>query len=246
MLVELLTATGPFAGLPPERLRELAGHCAELRLPPGRTLFGHGEPADAVYLVLDGSVTVYRDQVGRPLQLLARIGSGDLVGEQCLFDEEKRTATARAATACRLLRIERAPLMRLLADDTHLALRVQNAAARRRSLNAAAALQLGQQSEVRIRLRATARLRLPDGSLAPVEIENLSVGGVSLSGAPPAWMPGVLVQFELLADEEPLPAQARVAWRDGTTVGLAFVDPVPSHERHVYRLLRKLGESGQG
>jgi hypothetical protein len=68
------------------------------------------------------------------------------------------------------------------------------------------------------------------------------VGGVSLSGAPPGWLPGALVHFELLADEEPLAAQGRVAWRDGETVGIAFVDPVGTHERHVYRLLHKLGD----
>jgi CRP-like cAMP-binding protein len=244
MLVELLSVTGPFAGLPAELLHHIAAHCAELRLPSGRTLFSHGDPADAAFLVLDGTVTLYRDQVGRPLQLLARLGSGDLVGEHCLFDEERRSSTARVGTACRLLRFERGPLRSLLLAEPHLALRVQNAAARRRNLNAAAALQLGQQSEVRIRLRAAARLNLGDGSVLAVEIENLSVGGVSLSGAPRDWVPGTMVRFALLADEEPLPAQGRVAWRDGSTVGIAFLDPHPSHERHVYRLLRKLGESG--
>jgi CRP-like cAMP-binding protein len=244
MIVELLNVTGPFAGLPAELLRGIAAHGVELRLPAGRTLFSHGDTADAVFLVLDGTVTLYRDQVGRPLQLLARLGSGDLVGEHCLFDDERRSATARVGVACRLLRLERAPLRTLLQAEPHLALRVQNAAARRRNLNAAAALQLGQQSEVRIRLHAAARLTLANGAVLPVEIENLSVGGVSLSGAPRDWEPGHLVHFSLLADEEPLPANGRVAWREGETVGVAFVDPHPSHERHVYRLLRKLGDGG--
>ena len=78
MLVELLAVTGPFAGLPADLLRGIAAHGAELRLSSGRTLFSYGDPADAVFLVLDGTVTLYRDQVGRPLQLLARLGSGDL------------------------------------------------------------------------------------------------------------------------------------------------------------------------
>ena len=151
-------------------------------------------------------------------------------------------AAARSATACRLLRLDREPLRRLLATEPRLALHIQNTAARRRSVNSAAALQLGQQTEVRIRLRAPARLRFPDGSTVGVALENLSLGGLSLSGAPADWIAGVPVRFDLLADDEPLPVHGRVAWREGSIVGVAFVAQAPGHELHVYRLLRSLGQ----
>ena len=241
--LELLAAAAPFAGVAPDRLRDVAAHCAEQALAPGHILFAHGDPGEAVYLVVDGSLTLYRDQVGRPLQLLARVGPGELLGELCLFDEDRRTATARAATECRLLRIEREPLQRLLAAEPRVAFHVQNAAARRRSLNSAAALELGQQSEIRIRLRAPVRLRHPDGTTVAADLENLSIGGLSLSGVPEDWLPGSAVRFELLADDEPLAVEGRVAWRDGAAVGIAFTSQTPSHERHVYRILRRLGSS---
>lgn len=241
MHLDLLATAAPFAGADPDRLRDVAAHCAEQALAPGRVLFAHGDPGDAVFLVVEGSLTLYRDQVGRPMQLLARVGPGELLGELCLFDEERRTATARAATECRLLRIEREPLRRLLAAEPRVALHVQNTAARRRSLNSAAALDLGQQSEIRIRLGAPVRLRNPDGTVVTADLENLSLGGLSLSHAPEGWLPGSVVHFDLLADDEPLPVTGRVAWRDGSVVGIAFTGKAPGHERHVYRLLRRLG-----
>jgi len=243
MLDELLARSATFAGLPPERLRALAAHCAEVPVAAGRLVFVHGEAADAVYLVVDGTITVFRDKVGRAMQLLARVGPGELLGELCLFDETTRTASARATTGCRLLRLERGPLVELLRLEPQLAVRIQNTAARRRNLNSVAALELGQQSEVRIRLRAPVRLRLDDGTLVGAQLANLSVGGLSLEGAPAAWTPETTVCFELLVEGEGLQVDGRVAWRNEDAVGIAFVTQADGHERLVYRLLRRLGES---
>ena len=242
MLADILSHCETFAELSPVQLRELASHAAEIAVPGGRLVFGHGDPGDAVYLLLDGSVTVFRDQVGKPLQLLARVGPGELLGEMCLFDETRRTASARAASDCRLVRLTREPLADLLGREPHLALRIQNAAARRRSKNSAAALELGQQAEVRIRLRAPVRLRFADGQHKVAELANLSVGGLSLNDAPPEWAPGKALRFELLAEGESLPVEGRVAWRQGDSVGIAFTAPPPGHDLQVYRLLRRLGE----
>src|SRR5262245_65908902 len=103
MLDAILAQSETFGDLSSERLRALAAHCAELPVGEGHLVFAHGEAADAVYLVVEGTVTVFRDKVGRAMQLLARIGPGELLGELCLFDERPGTAPARAATACRPL-----------------------------------------------------------------------------------------------------------------------------------------------
>ncbi len=241
MLTELLARSETFADLAPERLHALAAHCAEIPVPAGRLIFAHGEDADTVYLVLSGTVTVFRDQVGSAMQLLARVGPGELLGELCLFDETRRTASARAATDCSLLCLSRGPLAELLRSEPQLALRIQNTAARRRSRNSAAALELGQQAEVRIRLRAPVRLQLSDGRIVASELVNLSLGGLSLDGAPVEWTVGAAVRFALGSEGESLQVEARIAWRDEHAVGLAFTNQPPGHERQVYRLLRRLG-----
>jgi CRP-like cAMP-binding protein len=241
MLANLLARSETFADLSTEQLRSLASHCAEIAIPAGRLIFAHGETADAVYLVLDGQVTVFRDLVGRPMQLLARVGAGELLGELCLFDEVARSASARAVTPVRLLRITRQPLMDLLRQQPQLAFRIQNVAARRRSMNSAAALELGQQSEVRIRLQAPVRLYFANGLVVPAELANLSVGGLSLNGAPADWTPGTAVRFELHSEGDVLPVDGRIAWQHEDAVGIAFASQANDHERVVYRLLRKLG-----
>jgi CRP-like cAMP-binding protein len=241
MLADLLAKSEAFSDLDPRLLGDLAAHCGELSVSAGRLVFAHGEVADAVYLVLEGTVTVFRDKVGRPLQLLARVGPGELLGELSLFDETVRSASARAAAPCRLVHIPRDPLLQLLRDEPRLALRIQNTAARRRSRNSAAALELGQQSEVRIRLRARVHLRFEDGRLEPAQLDNLSVGGLAISEAPVEWIPGAAVRFELVAEGEDLPVEGRVAWRQDDAVGIAFLSRSAGHERQVYRLLRRLG-----
>jgi CRP-like cAMP-binding protein len=242
MLADILARSETFAGIPAERLGDLAAHCRELAVPAGRLVFSHGEDADAVYLILEGAVTVFRDKVGRPMQLLARMGAGELLGELSLFDEPRRTASARAATACRLLRLAREPLLELLRLEPQLALRIQNTAARRLSSNSAAALELGRQSEVRIRLRTPVSLRLANGIQVAAELGNLSVGGLSVAGAPADWSPGSAVRFELQVESDSLPVDGRVAWRQEDVVGIAFATQAPGHERQVYRLLRRLSE----
>src|SRR4029079_15241577 len=94
-----------------------------------------------------------------------------------------------------------------------LAVRIQNTAARRRSSNSAAALELGQQSEVRIPLRAPVRIRLADGRVLAAQLANLSVGGLSLEGVPDDWAAGTTVRFALLVDAEELQVDGRMASR---------------------------------
>jgi CRP-like cAMP-binding protein len=242
MLVDLLARCETFADLEPDRLRALAARCTEVAVPAGQLVFVHGDTADSVYLVVEGSLTLTRDQVGRPMQLLGRIGAGELLGELCLFDEDKRAGSARASTACRLLRIDRGALLELLRLEPGVALRIQNTAARRHNSNSVAALELGQQSEVRIRLHANVRLRFASGREVPAVLANLSVGGMSLEDAPMEWSPEATVRFDLVAEGEALHIDGRVAWRRADSVGIAFLSQAPGHERLVHRLLRRLAE----
>ena len=48
-------------------------------------LFREGDPVDAFYIVHDGLVTVFRDQEGKPQQVLARLEEGGFFGEMGLF-----------------------------------------------------------------------------------------------------------------------------------------------------------------
>lgn len=76
----------------------------ELReLKSGTTLYEAGSPADALYVVLEGRVTVWRDG-----KMVGEVTPGGSVGERSLFTRaEGRSATTKCATDVTVLRIEK-------------------------------------------------------------------------------------------------------------------------------------------
>lgn len=76
----------------------------------GNLIFEAGQPGDCAYLIEVGQV----DILGDDGHVLARIGEGELFGEIALLDSLPRTASVRAVTDCRLVRIDRAQINELL------------------------------------------------------------------------------------------------------------------------------------
>jgi release factor glutamine methyltransferase len=86
---------------------DLVVHASLRALEAGDVLLSEGDEADALYIVLEGSVQVLvTGSDGREL-VLARLGSGRVVGEQVALSA-RRQATVRAAEPVTLARIDRA------------------------------------------------------------------------------------------------------------------------------------------
>lgn len=218
----------------------LAGLLREQAFATDDVIFRHDQAADALYLVRRGTVALFRDEVGKPLQLLARYKAGDYLGLLGLFDGSKRRGTARVTEPALLYVIDREPLLALLDDHPQAALKLHMAAARRHSENVATMLGVGPRDEVRIRVDRRVSMRLPDGNVRRVVLENLSSGGLSLGDAPASWRPPAAVRFSLDLAGEPLDVEGRVSWRSGAVLGIAFTDAEPGHAERVRRALRRL------
>lgn len=229
-----------FTGLDEALLHRLASLGRTVHLPTEGMVFRDGEEADALFVILEGSVVLLRDRVGAPMQLLARLEPGDYFGEMCLFDEVYRRSSARGSAGTALLKLDKQGLIEILSREPRLALRLQLAAAHRRNLDAAAALELGRRVEVRIRLAASMTLGAPGQPERAVVMENLSIGGMCVSGAPEAWEIGETVTFALSLGAYTTEILARVAWRRGETIGLAFDERRADHEQRILRILREL------
>ena len=68
---------------------------SQVRLPHGHCLFNKGDPADQLYVLIDGTVRIPEHEV--------EIEKGSLIGEMGLFvPGGRRTASAVCATECRL------------------------------------------------------------------------------------------------------------------------------------------------
>lgn len=236
----LLRQVELFSELAEDELKRLAGRFVDLELPGHTHIFHSGDPSDSFYVVRSGSVAVYRDEVGKPVQLQARFGPGDFFGETGLFDGFQRSASARSSEPCGLLRIRKEDLLAFLDDHPNVLVKLQIAAARRHTLNVAAALDLGVRNEVRIRLDREVTLETPVGQIHRARLENLSLGGLCLRGAPASWVKGRDLDFLLSYEEESLPVRGQVSWREPETLGLAFSGTDSEHDAQVQSLLRRM------
>jgi CRP/FNR family transcriptional regulator, cyclic AMP receptor protein len=86
---------------------------------PGEVIFDQGEEGQAVYIVLDGEVTIRRHEAnkGGEVAELARLTVGTFFGELALLDSAPRMAQAQAVTTCKLAVFFRDDFLSLL--DTH-------------------------------------------------------------------------------------------------------------------------------
>lgn len=239
-LVPRLAEVGPFADLDPADLLRLAELFEVVEVTEAQRIH---QPADAharsFYVICEGSVSVYRDEVGRPIQFQGRFGPGSYFGHQGLFgDNEGASALARETS--KLAKVGHDSLLDFLDGHPEVALKLQMAAARRHSENVAAVLDSSGRGDPRIRIGHEAALDLPFGRKAQATLENLSVGGLCLADIPDSWKEGMRMAFQLHIADEVMPVDARITWRQDRFAGLAFVDPDDAHERRVRRILRKL------
>ena len=241
MPIDFLRRVHPFVELDSAGLEELAAMTLERAYAQGEHIFRFGDPPGSLYVVWEGTVTLFRDRPGQPIQLQARLGRGQVFGETGLFDDAARSDSATAGSAVRILEFPRSPLLAFLDEHPEVALRLQMAAARRHSQNVSDALELGQRNEVRIRLGQQAQLETDEGGLPRrVTVENLSIGGICLRDVPMAWNRHWTVRFGLRIDELLLPVIGRVAWRRGDTVGIAFTQTGEDHDHRVQAMMRRL------
>lgn len=107
-LHSLFKRTAVFGHLRAHELDALIDEMAWFSLPGGAILFETGEPPDAVYVLVTGSLGAFGvpRAGGRP-RLLGVIAGGETVGELGLITAQPRAATVRALRDSELLRLSR-------------------------------------------------------------------------------------------------------------------------------------------
>ncbi|RMF47519.1 MAG: cyclic nucleotide-binding domain-containing protein [Anaerolineae bacterium] len=94
------------------QLKRLAMLAEEIQVPTGETLFKRGEPANAMYLLLEGNVELYdeaQDQFDSNIKLSFYVGNveaGEVLGMSAAIPPYRLTATAKTSTPCRLIRFD--------------------------------------------------------------------------------------------------------------------------------------------
>ncbi len=115
-IVRMLRGTSSFAAISAEDLSRIAASCTVDSASPGQALFRQGDPGTWAYLILEGEVAIEVEDGGTEITV-AVIAPGEFVGEIAAFASTPRTATVRARTEARLLRIEQTVVRRHLASS---------------------------------------------------------------------------------------------------------------------------------
>ena len=97
-------------------LDDFLAHCHRRRHPSKSTLIYAGDDSDALYYIIDGSVTVLiEDDDGREM-IVAYLNKGDFFGEMGVFDEDippTRSAWVKSRTDCEIAEISYAKFREL-------------------------------------------------------------------------------------------------------------------------------------
>ena len=118
--LELLRRYPFFAGLDEAELKALAMISEEVRAPTGTILFEEGQTADALFLLLSGSVDLsFNSPLGNSEQIhIGEVNPGEPFAISALIPPHMLKHTARAGNAAHALKIAAVPLRAICEKDT--------------------------------------------------------------------------------------------------------------------------------
>ena len=108
-----------FANLDRQELDALGLLATELSFPPGQVLLRQGDRAYEMFIVLDGTLEVTRDDI-----YIADIGPGGFAGEMALLTDSPRNATVTTKSDVRLLHVDARSLQNLLQSIPQIAVKM--------------------------------------------------------------------------------------------------------------------------
>ena len=101
----------------------LADHGSRRKIARGETLIRHGTRPESMYIILDGAMSVVTSKGMR----IARVASGDILGEMSLLDSSPTVVSVVAEQDCVLLDVPKATLSAKLEEDVAFAARFYRA-----------------------------------------------------------------------------------------------------------------------
>jgi CRP/FNR family transcriptional regulator, cyclic AMP receptor protein len=114
--IELLQRMPLFGAVRGDILEFLLARAPVVSVPRGQPFFLEGDPADSMFVLERGSVTVTKTLQGRE-HLLAELRAGDCFGEVALLDLQPRTASVTAIEDCVAIQLSSAVLFQLYERD---------------------------------------------------------------------------------------------------------------------------------
>ncbi len=103
-IVFFLSQIELFSGLEPKSIQRIASQFNSVYFQKGENVLLEGDIGDAVYLVVEGELSILKETGIGPREL-KRIGPGDVFGEMALISNRTRSATVKAVTDSECLKM---------------------------------------------------------------------------------------------------------------------------------------------
>jgi CRP-like cAMP-binding protein len=114
--VLFLKSVDLFSKISGEDLSRLAGIAEEVTFAQDELIFPEGEIGDTLYLIVDGSVMIHRQE-----KEIKRLGAKEAFGEMAILDNEPRNASVTALTDVTCLKIDRQDFYELMSEKVEIA-----------------------------------------------------------------------------------------------------------------------------
>lgn len=129
--IEQLAKLDRFSGFSDAEIRLVTQKATYLTVPEHWALMVEKTPADKAYLILSGEVSVRRNG-----EEVARVGSGEVIGEMALVNHRLRSATVVAETPLEVLHFTDETVEELVAEIPHFKEALSGATAERAARDA--------------------------------------------------------------------------------------------------------------
>ncbi len=114
--VKLLRATELFAGLDKNAAQALASRLISRTYRRGQPLFYQGDPGDALFVLVDGTVAIVVTSENGDRMVLTTLQPPDVLGEIALLDGGRRSASAEAIEDTAVLVLSRPAFLELMGE----------------------------------------------------------------------------------------------------------------------------------
>jgi len=121
---EMLRRIPLFAELDDAELQAVAGLVSRMDVRKKNIVVQEGEPGEALYIILDGSVKISSYSPDGREVVLSLLGEGAFFGEMALLDDQPRSATVTSMEDCRFAQIRRTDLKPLLLRQPSITLKL--------------------------------------------------------------------------------------------------------------------------
>jgi len=123
-MIDILRKIPLFTELTEDELQAVAGLITRHDIPKKNIVVHEGEPGEALYIILEGSVKISSYSADGREVVLSLLSKGSFFGEMALLDKQPRSATVTTMEDSRFAQVRRAELEPLLLKQPGIALKL--------------------------------------------------------------------------------------------------------------------------